>query len=316
MDKQEILLESGTNEMEILTFILGGQVFGVNVAKVQSIVPYDEKLVTRMPEAQEAMEGMLLYRQRTIPLIDLKRALQVRSSGDGPGTDADNGPGEGASDREVIIVTEFNNTTNSFKVDGVNRIHRLSWKDFVPMGDFLSRSGAGIIGSINIEDSEILIVDMEMILSTIIPDLAFEEASDETLAAAGKKDREDIRIFFAEDSVIIRKNVIRILADTGYKAVTAFDNGQAAWKALTAPDAREQQPHIIISDIEMPGMDGLTLCRRIKADVAGEEIPVVMFSSLINDQMITKCNAVGADGYVTKPEMNKLVAILDELCLQ
>jgi len=308
MDKQGILLESGTNEMEILTFNLGGQVFGVNVAKVQSIVPYDEKLVTRMPEAQAAMEGMLLYRKRTIPLIDLKLALQVESSG--------NGPGEGTGDREVIIVTEFNNTTNSFKVDGVNRIHRLSWKDFVPMGDFLSRSGAGIIGSINIEDSEILIVDMEMILSTIIPDLAFEEASDETLAAAGKKDREDIRIFFAEDSVIIRKNVIRILADTGYKAVTAFDNGQAAWKALTAPDAREQQPHIIISDIEMPGMDGLTLCRRIKADVAGEEIPVVMFSSLINDQMITKCNAVGADGYVTKPEMNKLVAILDELCLQ
>jgi two-component system, chemotaxis family, chemotaxis protein CheV len=309
MQKQEILLESGTNEMEILTFLLGSQPFGINVSKVQAIIGYDPKDVTKIPNAHEAMLGMLLYRDRTIPLIDLPHAMDMESGV--------------AGSRQIIIVTEFNNSVNGFRVDGVERIHRLSWSDFVPVGSFFSGPETSIVGSVHIEDTEILIADMELILSKIFPGLAFEEATDETIGHVEKTKREDVHICFAEDSAIIRKNVIRILSDAGYTNVEAFDNGQAAYEMLvkvsennTMDQNDSRYPNMILSDIEMPKMDGLTLCRKVKSELGMNHIPVIMFSSLINDQMITKCNSVGADGYVTKPEMNKLITMVDGICLK
>ncbi len=310
MQKQKILLESGTNEMEIFTFLIGSQSFGVNVSKVQAIIGYDSKDVTKIPNAHEAMLGMLLYRNRTIPLINLAHALNIETSPTGS--------------KQIVIVTEFNNSINGFRVDGVDRIHRLSWSNFVPVGSFLGGPESSIVGSINIEDTEILIADLELILSEIIPDLAFEEATDETIGVVEKTKRENVHICFAEDSAVIRKNVIRILSDAGYTNIEAFDNGQAAYEALAnvseTIDTMDQNvpgyPNVILSDIEMPKMDGLTLCRNIKTGLGMKHVPVVMFSSLINDQMIEKCNSVGADAYVTKPEMNKLITILDSICLR
>ena len=307
MGKQEILLRSGTNEMELLTFLLGDQHFGVNVSKVQSILQFDPSLVTKMPNVPPAMLGMMLYRERTIPLIDLSVALGMETGL--------------TSERQIVIVTQFNNAVSSFRVDGVNRIHRLSWDTFVPVGDFISNANS-IVGSVNVDDSEVMVVDMESILAEIVPSMVLEEVKSELLENTNKAKRENIQIIFAEDSRMMRNNLVRILNGVGYTNIQAFDNGQKAYETLSVmcdqAESGEKDavrlPDIIISDIEMPEMDGLTLCRKTKEELGLKQIPVIMFSSLINKQMVVKCQDIGADGYVTKPETNKLVAILDKMC--
>ncbi|MCF6147253.1 MAG: chemotaxis protein CheV [Candidatus Kuenenia sp.] len=313
MGKQQILLESGTNEMELLEFLIGGQSFGVNVAKVQSIVQYDPKTVTKVATAPPAMMGMMLHRGKTIPLIDLANALDMNKK-----KDAD------ANSTSVVIVTEFNNSINSFLVDGVNRIHRLCWDAFVPISNVINISGLGIIGSVHINDTEVMVVDLEHILSRIFPQLAIGEAASEIFQIEKKHGREEVCIFFAEDSKTIRDNVVRVLCSAGYNKLRVFENGQKALDVLMgmrdkvkAEDSfAVELPNVLISDIEMPELDGLTLCKSLKSDSILRNISVIMFSSLINDQMIMKCESVGADSYITKPEMNKLINMLDERCLK
>ena len=312
MEKQEILLESGTNELELLTFLLGNQSFGLNVLKVQSILQYDPSSFTRMPKSHHALLGMMLYRGRTIPLIDLSAALSL-----------ENKNSNSNNEEQIVIVTEFNNVVNGFLVDGVNRIHRLNWGNFVPLNMSIGNATDSITGSIQIDGAEVMVVDLEYILSIISPGLAISNISNETLNRSGAESREEVRIFFAEDSGTIRNNVVRILKKSGYGNVRDFENGQKAFDTLVEVrdkvDAHGEEdtllPHVMISDIEMPQMDGLTLCRKMKGDSKLKQITVIMFSSLINKQMVDKCESVGADSYITKPEMDKLVSMLDEMCL-
>ena len=309
MATQEILLESGTNELELLTFVLGNQSFGLNVLKVQSIQQYDSSTLTKIPMAHHALLGMILYRERTIPLIDLSAALDL----DKHETNKD----------QIVIVTEFNNVINGFLADDVNRIYRLNWEDFIPLHRAIGSSGKSITGSIQVEDSDIMVVDLEYILSVISPSLAIGDINEETANLSSKKSREEVNVFFAEDSKTIRSNVARILDKAGYRNIRSFENGQQAYDALieirdqtnTNESEAIQLPNVLISDIEMPQMDGLSLCKKIKSDNKLEQITVIMFSSLINKQMLFRCKSVGADDSITKPEMNQLVAMLDRLCL-
>ena len=117
---QGILLETGTNEVEIIEFYLGGQSFGINVAKVKQIVQFEAKLLTEIPETHPAVLGTFLYRGSTSPLIDLNKALHREKV-----TQDD--------ERTLVLVSEFNNTVNSFQIDGINRIHRISWDQLQPL---------------------------------------------------------------------------------------------------------------------------------------------------------------------------------------
>ena len=308
MANQEILLESGTNEMELLTFLLGDQPFGLNVAKVESIEQFDSSLVSKIPAAPATLLGMLLYRDRTVPLIDLSAALDMH--------------GTTASERQIVIVTEFNDVVCGFKVDGVKRINRLSWDAFIPVGDFIGSSSASIIGTVTIDESEVLVIDLEHILAEIIPAMAIEEPTDEILGGEKKQSRENMRIMFAEDSKTIRNSLVRIFKNSGFSNVKAFANGNDAYDALSAISGKaelkgphpDDLPQVIISDIEMPKMDGLTLCRKIKETPNLNDIFFIIFSSLINEQMVLKCKRVGADAYITKPETNRLLSMLDKIC--
>jgi len=293
----------------LLTFLLGDQSFGVNVVKVQAILQFDPSSVSKIPEAPAALLGMMLYRNKTLPIIDLSAALNIRTTSE--------------SERRIVIVTEFNNAVSGFKVDGVKRINRFSWDAFIPVGDFIGCSSTSIIGSVNLDENEVLVVDLEHILAKIIPSMGIEELITETLGAANKLSRGNMRIMFAEDSTTIRNSLVRILGDSGFSNVKAFTNGKDAYDALSAVNGKVESkspypdglPHVIVSDIEMPRMDGLTLCKKIKGDAGLKQIPFVIFSSLINEQMVLKCKNVGADNYITKPETNKLISILDEICL-
>ncbi len=311
MQSHGILLGAGTNEMELLTVWIEGQLFGINVAKVQSVESFDKNLVTSMPENPPEVLGMLLHRNRTIPLIDLQILLDIRSKSL-HGVDDSN-----IHHRNIVVITEFNNRQNAFKVQGVNRIFRFSWSSFVPINPLIG-SGSYVVGSVCADGHEIMVLDLEQALSSVFPQMVLEEVSKETLHKRDNISRDKLNIIFAEDSSTIRKGVIRVLKEAGFVQIKDFENGQSALDYCMShvPELSDSDScTVLITDIEMPQMDGLTLCRMIKEHKTLKNIYVVVFSSLINTQMVEKCKKVGADKYVTKPESNALIDILDGLCL-
>lgn len=306
--EQKILLESGTNEVEILEFFIGGQSYGINVSKILQIVTYDEEHFTETPESPESMPGVLLWRGETIPFIDLYKALSISRRQE--------------VERPIVLVTEFNNLTCCFLIDGVNRIHRISWDKIDSMDPFLDQFSARVTGSVHVDDKDVLLVDFEYLVAELFPSTklgygdAIEMPSDVAPdMRAGKP------ILLAEDSPFIRHSILDLLKQAGYTDVQEFENGQLALEQLEKLRARSldegrdiaELVSLVISDIEMPRLDGLTLCKRLKDDSVYSNTPVIIFSSLINEQMAVKCQEVGADAHITKPQMGKLVQTLDLL---
>ncbi len=302
-----ILLEAGTNEMELLSVILRDQVYGINVAKVKSIKQFDPSAVTHLPDSAQGIIGVLLDRGVTFPIIDLATVLDL-----GPETEQ-----EPANERKKItIITEFNKTVNSFKVDGVDRIHRLSWSQFVPITELLDNQ-AYITGTVNIDNREILVLDLEYIFSTLFPELLLKEVTDELMNQKATISRDSLKVFFAEDCTVMRKSVMRLLKEAGFEDILEFINGKLAYEHITGnwdEIAKTNKQIVLISDIEMPQMDGLTLCNNLKTNPVYADIHIIMFSSLINKQMVVKCQRVKADNYITKPEINDLIGMLDDVC--
>ncbi len=309
--KQEILLESGTNEMEIIEFYVGSQPMGINVQKLKEIISFDASALTIMPDTPAAMLGVLMMRGSILPLIDLKAHLNQRNLVDLPG-----------ATQPVVLVCEFNHRINGFKVDGVNQIHRVAWADLQPLAPFIDQYRPRFTGSVNIAGREILILDLEYIIGEFDPDSVLTVdsvfASPETQQAKIAK-RYDKKILMAEDSSVIRSGIKSILTDLGYAGLEVFVDGADCFKRVlefkqradAAGDDIRKHLQLVISDIEMPKMDGLTLCRKIKQDLGYSDIPVLLFSSLINPPMEVKCDSVGADGYASKPEIVKLVEMMD-----
>ncbi len=298
-----ILLESGTNEVEMLEFILGGQSFGINVSKVTSIIQFEDELLTAIPDMPPSIMGAFMFRGETISLINLAEALHRKP-------DAEN-------DRPLVIATEFNNFQCGLYVNGVERIHRVSWEAFVPIeNSFSSETMQGsILGTIHINQKDVLIIDIESIATQLFEGLSMESNYQHDSAEIGQnKHRNDIHVILAEDSAFIRKHILGVLNEAGYTNVTTFDNGLSADEYIIGLKKENKRPDAVVSDIEMPKMDGLTLCRKIKTDYNMGDLPVVMFSSLINDQMRHKCESVGANASITKPQIAGLVKLLDEFC--
>ena len=311
--KQEILLESGTNEMEIIEFYLDQQSFGINVQKLKEIISYDKMQLTTIPESAPAMLGTLLLRGKSIPLIDLKKQLAF-SSALPPATET----------RRVVLVCEFNDRTNGFLIDGVNQIHRVNWSEVQPMAPFIDQYRPRFTGSINIDGREILIVDLEHIVAEFDADAALSYECE--LRDSGQLDRlqsrrRQAKLLMAEDSSLIRAGIERVLKGAGYENLHSYVDGEVCYREIMRLKGLAEGSgtsilnylDLLITDIEMPKMDGLTLCRRVKTDPLLQDVKVVLFSSLINEQMAAKCDSVGADGYATKPEIPKLVGMMDGL---
>ncbi len=299
-----ILLESGTNEVEILEFVLRDQGFGVNVAKVRQIVPFEPAALSVTPDRIRGMMGMYLYRGTTVPMVDLAQVLGM-----------DRVP---ATTRQPLaMVCEFNTVVTAFYVDGVNRIHRVSWDGIQPMMDILGESNSYIISSVTVEGHEVLIVDLEHIVIEMNPRLAqaTRAVGAQQAAAASVTDR-TIRLVMAEDSGFVRQSMLACLQPYEFLQVEACTNGQQAYDLIARhieQARRESRPvsdfvHMVLTDIEMPQMDGLTLCKHIKTTLGQPDMPVVVYSSLINEQMARKCEAVGASAYFSKPHINELIS--------
>jgi len=299
-----ILLESGTNEMELLVVTIEGQLFGINVAKIKSIQKFNSNAVSALPDYPPSVLGVLQLREATITLIDMALVLKI--------------PKSEHNDNQIVIVTEFNGRVNSFRVDSVKRIFRISWTQFMPICAVIQNEGTFIIGSVTLDGNEILVLDLEQILATLFPEMAIETVREEIVQKAKEIDRAGLHVLFAEDSALIRTNVVRCLKTAGFTDLTVFEDGKYAYDHIS--DHRDEyqnngKPIVLISDIEMPRMDGLALCNKIKKELNMQKINVIMFSSLITDQMKEKCIVVGANDWVLKPASNDLVTKLDAFCV-
>ncbi len=314
---REILLESGTNEMEILEFYLGEQSFGINVQKLREIIQYEPEKTTILPESLPSVMGTYLVRGQSINLVHLKKHLN-------PGQ-----PASQEAERPVVLICQFNRKVTGFLVDDVNQIHRISWQDVRPMAPFIDKFRPRFTGSIQVGNRETLIVDLEHILTEIDPEMRealssspAEEQTDSLKIENLRDARHRIRLMLAEDSAIIRNGIERVLKGAGYSQLKTFVDGEECYRAIQqihqqAASEEEflQQLSILVTDIEMPKMDGLTLCRKIREEMGLKKLRVIMFSSLITEQMAAKCEQVGADGSISKPQIPELVALVDKLCL-
>jgi len=294
---QGILLEAGTNEMELLVFRLGDTPFGVNVAKVREIIQRVNTI--SIPYSPASVEGSFKLRDQVLTLINLGAHFNMQGE-------------ESKSGKGMIIIVEFNSCRCGILVDTVERIHRLKWDQIHSPSQYLADMNVPVTGVANIEDNIVLIADFETIVGEI---LGVEGAVLPDTKGPEAVSSKDAHIILADDSSVIRASLLRILHNSGYEDITVCTDGQQAWDMLEdARDGKIKQFDLVLSDIEMPRMDGLHLTSRIKNDPQLKEIPVVLFSSLITPDNLRKGESVGADAQVSKPDGDEMVHAIEK-CL-
>ncbi len=291
---------AGTNKLEILLFTLGvdqrtgrRENFGINVFKVREVMRTPE--ITRAPDMPRAVEGMVSLRGALVPVVDLARYAGVETE----------------TKREIMIVTEYNGHTQGFLVEGVDTILRLDWSSMRVPPEMLQMEMGGLVTAVTeVEDGKlIMMMDVEKVLAETSPRFE-EELQFSGIKPAGTEGK---TVFFADDSLIARKQIERTLQSMGMRTMSAI-NGRRAWEDLqklanqTEAQGIELKTilHLILTDIEMPEMDGYMLTKSIKSDGRFAGIPVLMHSSLSGASNQKLGASVGVDGYVSKFEPQKL----------
>ena len=321
MAQTNILLEAGTNELEVVEFYLDESIlpgadkmeglmaqavgsdnvdqyrgyYGINVAKVLEIIRMPK--VTALPEVQhKSVLGAFNLRSRIIPLVDLAVWL-----GKTPAP---------TKEEPKTIVTEFNNVTTAFMVSGVNRIHRISWEQVEQPNAYMgSVSSNTIVGVVKLEGRIVFLLDLEKVVANLNPKLSLrlDDLGEDWNASTGYK------ALVADDSALVREMQRDLLEKAGFNVIITT-NGREAWDCLTTFRRKVEEEgrplrefvQVVISDIEMPLMDGLNLTSRIKNDNILKQLPVLLFSSLITEKLRHKGVSVGADGQISKPEVATL----------
>lgn len=290
---------AGTNKLEILLFFLGRdtrtgrkETFGINVFKVREVMRTPP--ITAAPEMPSAVEGMVSLRGVLVPVIDLAKYAGVQTE----------------TPRDIMIVTEYNGHTQGFLVEGVDTILRLDWSQMrVPPEMLMAEMGGLVTAVTELQDNRlVMMMDVEKVLAeTARYD---DEAAYRSVVPL---DKPDATIVFADDSIVARKQIEKTLQLMGVKAVGAI-NGRMAWEELEKIAAYADSVNkpvselvtLVLTDIEMPEMDGYILTKKIKSDPRFAGIPVIMHSSLsgMSNQQLGK--SVGVDEYVAKFEPQKL----------
>ncbi|MGL5026832.1 MAG: chemotaxis protein CheV [Shewanella oncorhynchi] len=316
--KSEILTESGTNELEIIEFHLhktlpnGGHKvchYGINVAKVREVIRVPE--TSDYPNAQRHMVGVFSLREKLIPLVDLAGWLGISTPED--------------LTHKVVIVTDFNKMINGFLIDSVRSIHRVSWEQVESPSQFLEAGENDCVVAVVRRDGMlIMILDFEKIIADINPELSMDKydvtldrsvlINDKMLAK-----REAKTILIVDDSAFIRKMIENTLRSAGYNIITAKDGGDALEMLMEFENLADQDNasisdfvSAIITDVEMPRMDGMHLVKRLRESKVYRQMPIVMFSSLMSEDNRAKAMALGANDTITKPEIGRMVGMIDK----
>lgn len=293
-----ILLESGTGELEIIEFIVNGVRYAINVVKVKEVIEINKDAITELPDSKPEIAGLMLCRNEILTLVDLKYILTGKKSKD-----------MGSK----VIICEFNQVKVAFNIDDILAIHRIKWSE-IRKPDDITESSLGV-GNIILNDKVIIMLDFEKIVTDIAPKTGISE---DRLVQVEYKDRHNVKLVLADDSPLIRRLLKDTLTKAGFNNLRIFDDGKQALDYLTglSKDKKDdfiEDAQILITDIEMPQMDGLTLTRKIKEDPILKKLPVVIFSSLITDELRHKGESVGADAQLSKPEVEQLVDVVDKL---
>ncbi|EOX1814931.1 TPA: chemotaxis protein [Vibrio cholerae] len=316
-----ILTESGTNELEIIEFHLekvlpDGRTktcyYGINVAKVREVIRVPE--TTDYPNAQPHMIGVFSSREILTPLVDLAGWLGVPTSTD--------------ISKKYVIVTDFNRMTNGFLIDSISRIHRISWNDVESPSQFLEAGEQDCVVAVVRQDKKlIMILDFEKIISDINPELSMEKYDvtvdrkvDLNQRMVTKRNAKTIMV--VDDSAFIRSLIQDTLSSAGYNIIACKDGGEAHEKLMELKQAAKEENvpvseliDAVVTDVEMPRMDGMHLIKRLRDDDSYSSMPIVMFSSLMSDDNRAKALALGANDTLTKPEIGKMVAMMDKYTL-
>ncbi|ASZ49709.1 chemotaxis protein [Vibrio parahaemolyticus] len=313
-----ILTESGTNELEIIEFHLEKQLpdgstktcyYGINVAKVREVIRVPE--TTDYPNAQPHMIGVFSSRDVLTPLVDLAGWLGVPTRQD--------------LERKFVIVTDFNKMTNGFLIDSISRIHRISWNDVESPSQFLEAGEQDCVVAVVRKDGNlIMILDFEKIIADINPELSMEKydvkvdkSVDLNQRMVGKRNAKTIMV--VDDSAFIRSLIQDTLASSGYNVITCKDGGEAHEKLMNLIEvAKEEQLPVrelldaVVTDVEMPRMDGMHLVKRLRETEAFRQMPIIMFSSLMSEDNRAKALSLGANDTITKPEIGRMVNMMDK----
>lgn len=295
--QNEILLESGTNELELLEFKVGGNSYGINVAKIKEILPYQKP--TPVPNSHPCIEGIFMPRDMVITSVDLAKTLNL--------------PHSENEKNDMYIITKFNKLTVAFHVQEVMGIHRVSWKDIIKPDDTLNDEDSVATGIIRVNGNLIIILDFEKIVFDISPSTGLKVSD-----VKGPQDkRNDFTILMAEDSHLLLAQMKDCLTKAGYNNIICKGNGQEAWDylQLLSNNGNLDSVSLVITDIEMPKMDGHRLTKLIKSTPEMSQIPVVIFSSLVTEELRHKGDSLGADAQLSKPEIGQLVYTIDNLLI-
>jgi len=309
-NRQTILLESGTNELEVLSFVIDEQLLGINVAKVREIMPPPK--IVRVPLTPEGIEGIFELRRTIIPVINIRQIFGL--------------PVVSFPETERLIISEFNTQHYAFRVDAIQAIRRFSWNDVQPPDDMQALVPTGsappITGIIRTRDDSpvIQMLDFEKIVYDLNPLTLQKITAGETETSPVTVPSQGLKILIAEDSRVSLKVLTRGLNKNGYDQLTACGNGSEAWEKLGEYVAKAQEEDkpiteyvdIIITDIEMPLMDGHHLTKRIKKHPRLRRLPVVLYSSLITPEIEAKGRNVGADYQAVKNDFNQIIKILEQ----
>ncbi|TFH91137.1 MULTISPECIES: chemotaxis protein [Vibrio] len=313
-----ILTESGTNELEIIEFHLVKRMpdgskktcyYGINVAKVREVIQVPE--TTDYPNAQPHMIGVFSSRDVLTPLVDLAGWLGV--------------PTNSELERKFVIVTDFNNMTNGFLIDSISRIHRISWNDVESPSQFLEAGEQDCVVAVVRKDGNlIMILDFEKIIADINPELSMEKydvtldrSVDLNQRMVTKRNAKTVMV--VDDSAFIRSMIQDTLSSAGYNIIACKDGGEAHEKLMNLIEvAKEENLPVselidgVVTDVEMPRMDGMHLVKRLRDSEAYATMPIVMFSSLMSEDNRAKALALGANDTITKPEIGRMVTLMDK----
>lgn len=296
-DKSEILLESGTNEIEIMEFTIAGNLYGINVAKVDEIML--SQPVKPMPHTHPAVEGIFKPRDTVITVVNLPKYLDHEAE---------------SQEKDLFIITNFNKMNIAFRVHTVIGISRISWTAIQKPDKTISGKEESVATGIAQCDGDLVtILDFERVVADIAPETTIQLSEIDRM---GPRQRNLQPILMAEDSILLSKMIQEALSKAGYTNITTFSNGLEMWEYLSMAKKMgeiKEKAALIITDIEMPQMDGHRLTKLVKDDPELKHIPLIIFSSLITDEMRIKGKELGADEQMSKPEIGHLVHVMDQL---
>ena len=296
--RKDMEQEANVNVLQILEFTVDNRHFGINVAKVVGLQPKEP--VTPMPNSNAYVEGVFKPRDRIMTLINLAAYMGLSN--------------ENESARDIYIVTNFNKNQTAFHVHTVEAIHPVPWNMIEKPDESIYGKADGLAtGIARVGDRLITIIDFEKILMDINPSESINLAD---LDKLGARTRNEKPIMVAEDSPLLERMIVEALHRAAYMNVTVCTNGQEAWEKLESYKKKEGpiQNYVacVITDIEMPQMDGHKLAHLIREDEVLKDVPVIVFSALINQEMRQKGEDVGATAQLSKPEIAELVHLIDK----